>query len=66
VPRPPADQGRERQAAACVTGKHYNYAQRKNMETKRKVLDRWAAEPRRIVGPPSWQSRPGSRRPPAA
>jgi hypothetical protein len=50
----------------AVTGKHYNYAQRKNMEAKRKVLDRWAAEPRRIVGPPSWQSRPGSRRPPAA
>ena len=50
----------------AVTGKHYNYAQRKNMEAKRKVLDRWAAEPRRIVGTPSWQSRPGSRRPPTA
>jgi len=50
----------------AVTGKHYNYAPRKNMEAKRKVLDRWAAEPRRIVGTPSWQSRPGSRRPPAA
>ena len=28
----------------AVTGKHYNYAQRKNMEAKRKVLDRWAAD----------------------
>ena len=36
----------------AVTGKHYNYAQRKNMEAKRKVLDRWAAELRRIVGTP--------------
>ena len=36
----------------AVTGTHYNYAQRKNMEAKRKVLDRWAAELRRIVGTP--------------
>jgi hypothetical protein len=36
----------------AVTGKHDNYAQRKNMEAKRKVLDRWAAELRRIVGTP--------------
>jgi hypothetical protein len=50
VPRPPADQGRERQAAACGHGKHYNHAQRKNMKAKRNVLDRWAAELRRIVG----------------
>jgi hypothetical protein len=35
-----------------VTGKHYNHAQRKNMEAKRNVLDRWAAELRRIVGTP--------------
>jgi hypothetical protein len=25
----------------AVTGKHYNFAQRKNMEAKRKVPDRW-------------------------
>lgn len=40
----------------AVTGKHYNYAQRKNMEAKRKVLDRWAAEPRRSSARP-----PGNR-----
>ena len=34
----------------AVTGKHYNHAQRKNMAEKRKVLYRWAAELRRIVG----------------
>ena len=35
-----------KQAAACG---HYNHARRKNMEAKREVLDRWAAELRRIV-----------------
>jgi integrase len=36
----------------AVTGKHYNHAQRKNMQEKRRVLDRWAAELRRIIGEP--------------
>jgi hypothetical protein len=36
----------------AVTGKHYNHAQRKNMQEKRRVLCRWAAELRRIVGEP--------------
>jgi len=36
----------------AVTFKHYNHAQCKNMEAKRKVLDRCAAELRRIVDPP--------------
>ena len=37
----------------AVTGRHYNHAQRKNMEAKRKVLDRWAAELRRIISEPA-------------
>ena len=36
----------------AVTGKHYNHAQRKNMEAKRKVLDRWTEELRRIIAEP--------------
>ena len=36
----------------AVTGKHYNHAQRKNMQYKRRVLYRWATELRRIVGEP--------------
>jgi len=36
----------------AVTGRHYNHAQRKNMEAKRRVLDRWAAELQRIIGEP--------------
>ena len=34
----------------AVTAKHYNHAQRKNMQDKRRVLYRWATELRRIVG----------------
>jgi integrase len=33
----------------AVTGRHYNHAQRKNMQEKRRVLYRWAVELRRIV-----------------
>ena len=36
----------------AVTGRHYNHAQRKNMEAKRRVLDRWADELQRIIGEP--------------
>jgi hypothetical protein len=35
-----------------VTGRHYNLAQRKNMQDKRRVLDRWAAELGRIIDGP--------------
>jgi integrase len=34
----------------AVTGRHYNHAQRKNMEDKRRVLDRWATNCKRIIG----------------
>jgi hypothetical protein len=50
VPRSPADQGRHGKPLPAVTGKHYNHAQRKNMQYKRRVLYRWATELRRIVG----------------
>jgi hypothetical protein len=41
-------------ASRCqaITGRHYNHAQRKNMEAKRRVLDRWAVELQRIIGEP--------------
>jgi hypothetical protein len=37
----------------AVTGRHYNHAQRKNIEDKRRVLDRWALELQRVVGEPA-------------
>ena len=36
----------------AVTGKHYNHAQRKNRQDKRRVLYRWAVQLRRIIGEP--------------
>lgn len=36
-----------------VTGRHYNLAQRKSMQDKRRVLYGWAAERRRIIGDPA-------------
>ena len=37
----------------AVTNKHYNLATRKRVNEKRKVLDRWAVEMRRIIGAPA-------------
>jgi hypothetical protein len=53
VPRPSGEQGRERQAAARVTRKVYNLATRARVAKKRKVLDAWAIELRRIIGAPA-------------
>jgi integrase len=37
----------------AVTRKHYNHAVRKRVAEKRKVLDRWANELRRIIAEPA-------------
>jgi hypothetical protein len=50
VSRPSGDQGRGWQPLPAVTNKVYNLSVVGRVERKRKVLDAWAVELRRIVG----------------